>query len=326
MTRSKLNATLRWSYLALGFVLLVSLIAKLAPYIPGIAGTPAQTFAADLYDYLKDMALVFITVVATVLAGIYQRRQTFISALKEEWREIVEAKSRLYVYTRLNHPTDYDYLEAFTAISTTLDNMRTVYANVGETEKLIGIYPFAPLHDMRRALQSLDPSKSSTITEAQRKLARDAILQSFYALRETFLEELELEPPDRPVLVWGSRRHKLSGAPEWARGAQVAERGATDAASPPDARIDAFLASSTRRSRAPKSPGEAPPRICFEAGRFYLRPRPEIAIPIRPSRDGIRRTASGPKHPWTQNATSLMRRAIPCMGLARVSVQRVLLG
>jgi hypothetical protein len=26
---------------------------------------------------------------------------------------------------------------------------------------LIGLYPFAPLHDMRRALQSIDPRKRS---------------------------------------------------------------------------------------------------------------------------------------------------------------------
>jgi hypothetical protein len=30
--------------------------------------------------------------------------------------------------------------------------MRVVYANVGETTTLIGLYLFAPLHDMRRAL------------------------------------------------------------------------------------------------------------------------------------------------------------------------------
>ncbi|MGE0765331.1 MAG: hypothetical protein AB7L90_02605 [Hyphomicrobiaceae bacterium] len=241
MTRSKLTRTLRWSYLALGFVLSISLLAKLAPYIPGIAGSPAQAVAADIYDYLKDMALVFITVVATVLAGIYQRRQSFLSALKDEWREIVDAKSKLYAYTRLHHPTEFDYVEAFTAISATLDNMRTVYANVGETESLIGIYPFAPLHDMRRALQTLDPSKETTFNDEQRKLARDGILQSFYALRETFLEELELEPPDRPLLMWGSRRHKRTGATDWAREAQFAERSRTDAVSPPDMRIDGFL-------------------------------------------------------------------------------------
>jgi len=226
---------------ALAGVLLVSLVAKLAPYIPGFAGGASEALAADLYEYLKDMALVFVTVVATALAGIYQRRQSFISALKEEWREIVEAKSRLYAYTRMSHPSEFDYIEAFTFISATIDNMRTVYANVGETESLIGLYPFSPLHDMRRALQTLDPSKNKAVTEEQRKLARDGILQSFYALRETFLEELDLEPPDRPILTWGSRRHKQTGAPDWARTVQHAERALTDAASPPDPRIDAFL-------------------------------------------------------------------------------------
>ena len=122
------------------------------------------------------------------------------AALKEEWREIVEAKSALFAYTQLEQPTRQDYLKAFLAISETLDNMRTVYANVGETDELIGLYPFAPLHDMRRALQSLDPAKNATASADDRKLARDAILQSFYALRECFLEELDLEPPDRPLL------------------------------------------------------------------------------------------------------------------------------
>ncbi len=231
MTRSKLRQTLGWSYVALFLV----------PHVPGIAGTPWERLATDVYEYLKDMALVFVTVVATVLAGIYQRRQSFLAALKDEWREIVDAKSKLYAFTRRDTPSHEDYLEAFLAISATLDNMRTVYANVGETESMIGIYPFAPLHDMRRALQTLDPTKAKAITADDRRLARDAILQSFYALRENFLEELDLEPPDRPLLAWGGRRHKKTGAPDWARERQSTERRDTDAASPPDPRIDAFL-------------------------------------------------------------------------------------
>ncbi len=39
--------------------------------------------------------------------------------------------------------------------------MRSVYQNVGETNDLIGLYPYAPLHDMRRALQTLDPRKAA---------------------------------------------------------------------------------------------------------------------------------------------------------------------
>ena len=259
MTRSRLRRTLRWSYVALALVLAVSLVTKLAEHIPGLAGTASEKLAKDIYEYLKDMALVFVTVVATFLAGVYQRRQGFIAALKEEWREIVEAKSALFAYTQLEQPTRREYLEAFLAISETLDNMRTVYANVGETDELIGLYPFAPLHDMRRALQALDPAKAAVPPSADdRKLARDAILQSFYALRECFLEELDLEPPDRPLLTWGGRRVKSSGAPEWARKWQEEERQRLDAAAPPDGAIAGFLKSHYDKEHSTEKPWRRP--------------------------------------------------------------------
>jgi hypothetical protein len=40
---------------------------------------------------------------------------------------------------------------------------------------------------MRRALQTLDSRKDGSPDTETRNLVRDAILQSFYALRETFL-------------------------------------------------------------------------------------------------------------------------------------------
>lgn len=254
MTRSTLRRTLRWSYLILFLVLAISLVTKLAEHIPGLAGTAWAHVAKDVYEYLKDMALVLVTVVATFLAGVYQRRQGFIAALKEEWRDIIKAKSALFSYTQLEQPTKAEYLQAFCAISETLDNMRTVYANVGETDGLIGLYPFAPLHDMRRALQSLDPAKNAAPTPEERKLARDAILQSFYALRESFLEELDLEEPDRPLLAMGGRRTKKSGSTDRAQSIQDAERLRTDTLSPVDQRIDGFLRAHYEREQTTEKP------------------------------------------------------------------------
>lgn len=241
VTRRKLKRTLRWSYAALGLVLVISLVAKLAGHIPGVAGTRLETIAKDVYEFLKDMSLVFITVVAAYLASIFQRRQTFVASLKEEWHEIVRAKSALYAYTQLANPTVADYLGAFCALSETIDNMRTVYRNVGETDTQIGLYPFAPLHDMRRALQTLDPSKVSGANADDRRLVRDAILQSFYALRERFLEELEPEVPDSPLLIFGGRRLKGPGFPDAARKELEAQRSRHDRLAPADPRIQAFL-------------------------------------------------------------------------------------
>ncbi len=68
----------------------------------------------------------------------------------------MRTKAALYAYCEKTYPTADDYIAAYCRISETLDNMRIVYSNVGETDELIGLYPYAPLHDMRRALQTID--------------------------------------------------------------------------------------------------------------------------------------------------------------------------
>jgi hypothetical protein len=212
MTRSSLDATLRRAYVVLGLVLLISIAAKFAGRVPGLEGTLVARLAADTYEFLKDMSLVLVTVIAAYLANVFQKRSKFLERLEEEWRGIVRTKSVLYAYCETPNAGSDDYLAAFCRISETIDNMRVVYANVGETSRLIGLYPFAPLHDMRRALQSLDPRKRADISLEERKLARDAILQSFYALRENFLVELDIDAPDHPILPAAARRRKKPGA------------------------------------------------------------------------------------------------------------------
>lgn len=241
MTRSSLKRTLRRAYWILGLVLVVSIVAKLADHIPGLAGTAVERLLKDIYDYLKDMSLVLVTVVAAYLANVFQKRSLFLNSLKEEWRNIVKAKSALYTYTQLDTPDLEKYLAAFCAISESIDNMRAVYRNFGETDSQIGLYAYAPLHDMRRAFQTLKPSAEHQVTAEDRKLARRAILQVFYALRETFLEEIDLEAPDNPLTIYNSRRLKKAGAPNWAARAELRQAKKYDRNSPADSEIGEFL-------------------------------------------------------------------------------------
>ncbi|MFA5949352.1 MAG: hypothetical protein WC807_03620 [Hyphomicrobium sp.] len=242
MTRASLNRTLRRAYFWLVLVLVLSLTAKFADRIPGVQGTPIDAIAKGLYDYLKDMALVFVTVVAAYLANVFQKRSNFVESLEEEWRGIVRTKSVLYTYCEKQYASTDDYLAAFCRISETIDNMRIVYANAGETSTLIGLYPYAPLHDMRRALQSIDPRKRATIPAEERRVVRDAVLQSFYALRETMLEELDLDEPAHPLLISGGRRLKQSGAASKAKGRQDAQKARQDKLLAPRPEVDALLA------------------------------------------------------------------------------------
>ncbi len=257
MTRASLNRTLRRAYFWLILVLVISLASKFADRIPWIAGTPIERAAQDLYEYLKDMALVFVTVVAAYLANVFQKRSKFVESLEEEWRGIVRTKSALYTYCEKPYVSTDDYLGAFCRISETIDNMRIVYANAGETASLVGLYPYAPLHDMRRALQSIDPRKRPDIPPEERKLARDAILQSFYALRETMLEELDLDEPSHPLLIAGGRRLKQPGATRQARARQERQRKRQDHLPASKPEVDAFLAQLYQAEQAGETPSRS---------------------------------------------------------------------
>ena len=254
MTRSTLKRTLRSIYAVLIIVLGISFLAKIADHVPGLAGSGVERLLKDAYEFLRDMSLLIATGGVAYIANIYQKRQSFIDALKAEWRDIIAAKSALFTYTQLERPTLEQYLAAFCKLSETIDNMRSVYQNVGETGSLIGLYPYAPLHDMRRALQTLDPRKAPDADAEARNLARDAILQSFYALRETFLEELDQEEPDHPLLISGGRRSKVSGATRRGKRAQDRQQQRQDRVTSPDPRIDELLAELNAKEHATAKP------------------------------------------------------------------------
>jgi hypothetical protein len=113
---------------------------------------------------------------------------------------------------------------------------------------------------MRRALQTLDPRISPEATMEQKTLVRDAIQQSFFALRETFLEELDLEEPQSPLLISGARRLKVPGAAVAARIMQDRQRHRLEREPAPRPDVDAFLATLRSREEEPTGPAtEKPP-------------------------------------------------------------------
>ena len=259
MTRSTLKATMRRVYALLGSVLAICLLAKFVDHIGPLRGSGLEALLKDAYEFLRDMSLLIATGGVAYITNIYQKRSSFVDALKQEWRDIIAAKSVLFSYTQLEKPTLEHYLETFCKLSETIDNMRSVYQNVGETDALVGLYPYAPLHDMRRALQTLDPRKNPDAADPEtRALVRDAILQSFYALRETFLGELDLEEPDHPLLISGGRRAKLSGSTGAARRRQERQRARQDRQTASDPRIDQLLAELVQKEEQTVKPWRQP--------------------------------------------------------------------
>lgn len=266
MTRTSLNRVLRRIYLLVLLVVTMAFAARFADHVPGLSRAAVDA-AKGTYDVLRDMSLLIATAGVAYVTNVFQKRSKFVESLEEEWRGIVRTKSALYAFCEKPYPSTDDYLAAFSRISETIDNMRIVYRNAGETEALVGLYPYAPLHDMRRALQSIDPRKRPNIEPEERKLARDAILQSFYALREVFLEELDLEEPQHALLIQGGRRRKQPGTARAARQEQERQRTRQDKSPAPRPDVDRLLVSlyeaeQERQRRAPEGAGRAPTARC----------------------------------------------------------------
>jgi hypothetical protein len=200
MTRKTQTRILRLITLGLVTLVAVALAAR-------IAGGPWLAF----YDFIRDTSLLIVTVVAAYLAHIYQKRASFLQSLRDQWHEIVEAKAALLFYLHQENPELDDYLWTARQLSTCIDNMRIVYSNVGETDDLIGFYPYAPLHKMRKVIESMDP-RIATPTPDERYRARGEIWEAFKAIREHFLDEFDLEEPTKPILVDDMRRMKRDGA------------------------------------------------------------------------------------------------------------------
>ena len=206
MTRRTLRKKIRKYVL---FLLALIVIAGFAKFSTEL-GFPHK-WLDSVYKFIIDMSLLIFTIGAAYLANVFQQRSNFITNLKDEWHEIVRAKSSLIVYLDKPNRTVDDYFHAYQHLSQCIDYMRIVYRNVGETDKLIGKYPYEPLHDMRRSIESVDPRKGQ-VTEDALLVARADIWDAFNALRERFLEELDLETPERPIIAALAKRKKKEGA------------------------------------------------------------------------------------------------------------------
>lgn len=211
MTRRRQNRILTFVVLGLIALIGIALAAKLSGF----------TLALNFYEFIRDTSLLIVSVIAAYMAHVYQKRASFLQNLREQWREIVQAKAALIYFCHKDSPTTEDYLTAARELSECIDNMRIVYANVGETDQLVGIYPYSPLHHMRKVMERLDP-RSATPTAEQRYEARGEIWDAFNAVREHFVDEFDIDEPTRPILIHRMKRLKRDGAADYAK--KMAER------------------------------------------------------------------------------------------------------
>jgi hypothetical protein len=151
-------------------------------------------------DVLKDFASIFLAIAAAYLTYCFQRRQAFLVSLRDLWHKCIEAKAELIEYTHDPKPDRAKFGKAHRALSTSMDLMRAAYCNVGETKTSIGLYPFEPLHDMRKALDSLG---FENVTVDSQRQARQEIMNAWNAFRWKFLREFSTPSPTHHIVEHG---------------------------------------------------------------------------------------------------------------------------
>lgn len=68
-----------------------------------------------------------------------------MNALRQLWLRLVPAAQDAIQATRLEQPENADLAPVRRALATSIDDMRSLFANIGEDEAAIGLYPFNDL-------------------------------------------------------------------------------------------------------------------------------------------------------------------------------------
>jgi hypothetical protein len=207
MTRTVL---IRWLTAATVLMLGVLAFAIFARIQGGVdlpeAQRPASSRAwAGAYGMLVSFSSIIIAVPGAWLAFCFNRRNAFLNVLSDVWKEMVEAKNQCVRYAL--EPSEIRYIEAWLALSSAIDGMRSVYRNVGESHTAIGAFPFEPLKDMMVTLEAAPARLAAATgdTRALRDVIREEMTDSWQALRAEFLRELGAPFPTHPITERGYR-------------------------------------------------------------------------------------------------------------------------
>lgn len=145
------------------------------------------------YDLFHDLIPLIIAIPAAYLGFCFQRRSSFLQALRLLWSNLIISVNAAIQYTHLEETTPDKYAEILVMLSKSIDEVRGVYKNVKSTE-LPGksLYPFESLKDMHRDITNLG---YGTIDKKAAKEIRNQIIHNWKDMRETFLSEFDRFSP-----------------------------------------------------------------------------------------------------------------------------------
>jgi hypothetical protein len=146
-----------------------------------------------IYGTYKDMIPFLIAIPAAWLGYSLQRRASYLAQLRSLWSSLVNAVQIALEYTYLADPKNESYRQVLHCLSCTIDEVRGVFMNLGESEKERGLYPFEPIKDIYYIIRNLDCNNKTS--EQERENVRKKINALWGEVRKELLKEFDREIP-----------------------------------------------------------------------------------------------------------------------------------
>ncbi len=163
-----------------------------------------QTTSA-LAKALEALIPLAVAIPATALAAAFNRRNSYLQALRELWRSLIPAAQSAIQYTHMTAPDQAAFARTQEAMSTAIDLLRGVFANVPRRGAPTGLFPYENLKDIYRIVSWLGFGETFRTSAASD--ARACITKLWQEMHTAMLEEFDRDVPIIPVgrFLWDGR-------------------------------------------------------------------------------------------------------------------------
>lgn len=135
---------------------------------------------------------LIIAIPAAYLGFCFQRRLSFLQALRLLWANLITSVNAAIQYTHLTNTTDKQFGETLVMLSKSIDEVRGVYKNLKERHNDIGLYPFECLKRIHKFVAELGYGNIDPIKAEE---TRRHIIHCWKDLRKSFLFEFDRSEP-----------------------------------------------------------------------------------------------------------------------------------
>ena len=173
-------------YAVTGYYLLVVIV---------IAVVVLRKLLADT-STLRFLIPSVIAIPAPWLAYCFQQRQAYLNNVLGLWFRLISASQEAIQYTHFICPDQDTFASACKSLSAVIEEVRGVFANIGETDDDGGLYPFEGLKTILTIISEL--GFGAEVPSSAAKEARNKILEAWKKTRHALLSELPRGVPIRP--------------------------------------------------------------------------------------------------------------------------------